>query len=86
MNVLAESRALEEPLVVCSAGAEDGPILDDRTALARRTVRRTHEARTAKGAAPFHLMKTATLTGNPPYSIPSYSGSWPGRGVSQELR
>ena len=49
MNVLAESRALEEPLVVCSAGAEDGPILDDRTALARRTVRRTHEARTGKG-------------------------------------
>src|SRR5258705_3816596 len=30
-------------------------------------------------AAPFHLMKTATHTGNPPYSIPSYSGSWPGR-------
>ena len=62
MNVLAGSRALEEPLVVYSAGAEVGPILDDRTALARRTVRRTHEARTGKGRRLFHLMKTATFT------------------------
>ena len=33
MNVLAGSRALEEPLIVCSAGAEVGSILDDRTTL-----------------------------------------------------
>jgi len=73
MNVLAGSRALEEPLVVCSAGAEDGPILMTEprwhagqfVELMRRGQRRV--------AAPFHLMKTATLTGNPPYSIPSYS-------------
>jgi hypothetical protein len=51
MKVLAGSRALEVPLVVCSAGAEVGPILDDRTALGRRTVRRTHDARTGKGRA-----------------------------------